>query len=339
MKTIYKIKIKNDTTISLISSYSNANLFGSIKSLIINNTTVYAAADNGIFKSSIDSNNWSSINDTLTVNNTVTIFNDTLYVGNYNGIFFYDSTNSIWKSTSVTQPILSFGKNNSMLLAGTASNSIYQYYAKTWSLTNHQPNSNISNIYSILINDTLIYIGGDDGVEANISSINHPIDSLGNLKVITYDSIQNNTVQINNIFNATEYVWILSNNISKNIHDTITTTPILLISSIAPGIDTIKVYGHNSWGNSDTIIIIYNISTGIYEYLPKTAINIYPNPATDFVTITSSNTNSTYDIFNMTGALLEHGNVQNNVKINVKNLVPGTYCVKVDNIAKLLVVQ
>ena len=41
----------------------------------------------------------------------------------------------------------------------------------------------------------------------------------------------------------------------------------------------------------------------------------------------------------MTGALLEHGNVQNNVKINVKNLVPGTYCVKVDNIAKLLVVQ
>jgi hypothetical protein len=70
---------------------------------------------------------------------------------------------------------------------------------------------------------------------------------------------------------------------------------------------------------------------------PKSALNIYPSPAKEFVTIQFSNNefgkNSEVVILNALGQLMEKKKVnqygKNNIEFDIKNWISGTYFVKI----------
>ena len=63
-------------------------------------------------------------------------------------------------------------------------------------------------------------------------------------------------------------------------------------------------------------------------------LNIYPNPTTDFLNLSVSNTNFT--IFNTNGQLVKQGFL-NDTRIDVMDLPTGYYVIKVDNVSKTFI--
>jgi len=66
-------------------------------------------------------------------------------------------------------------------------------------------------------------------------------------------------------------------------------------------------------------------ATASLEDIDNLTITMYPNPATDFITI-DSNENGNYTIVDVMGAVVAEGTVDNN-KVNVSSLNKGTYYV------------
>ena len=60
-------------------------------------------------------------------------------------------------------------------------------------------------------------------------------------------------------------------------------------------------------------------------------IQIYPNPAHDFLQVSGAGLGNRYRIFNQNGQLVLSGKIsQNEEKIDVSNLLPGLYFISCD---------
>lgn len=59
-------------------------------------------------------------------------------------------------------------------------------------------------------------------------------------------------------------------------------------------------------------------------------IQIYPNPATDFLNVTKVSDKATYKIYNAAGQLVSNGNISGG-KINVSTLVKGAYVISIED--------
>lgn len=60
-------------------------------------------------------------------------------------------------------------------------------------------------------------------------------------------------------------------------------------------------------------------------------VNLYPNPAKNFVQINGLKANETYTIYNTIGAVVKSGTVSNNQEIAINNLTSGLYFLKFKN--------
>ncbi|MFZ4931815.1 reprolysin-like metallopeptidase [Chryseobacterium sp. Mn2064] len=76
------------------------------------------------------------------------------------------------------------------------------------------------------------------------------------------------------------------------------------------------------------VLITSNLSTSEAN-VKNNGIQIYPNPATDFLNVTKVSDRATYKIYSAAGQLVNSGNI-NNGKINVSSLVKGGYVITVD---------
>ncbi|VXA97613.1 MULTISPECIES: reprolysin-like metallopeptidase [Chryseobacterium] len=65
----------------------------------------------------------------------------------------------------------------------------------------------------------------------------------------------------------------------------------------------------------------------------KDGIQIYPNPATDFLNVTKVSDKATYKIYSAAGQLVGNGNI-NNGKINVSSLIKGAYVISIEDKGK-----
>ena len=61
------------------------------------------------------------------------------------------------------------------------------------------------------------------------------------------------------------------------------------------------------------------------------SIQLYPNPASDYIQLSNLTTTVGYTIYNMLGARIKGSNISNNEKIDVKNLTNGLYFIKFDS--------
>lgn len=77
-------------------------------------------------------------------------------------------------------------------------------------------------------------------------------------------------------------------------------------------------------------VTITNISLSTSEVRTKNDINIYPNPATDFLNVTKVSDKATYKIYNIAGQLVSKGHVNGGI-INVSALTNGTYVIAIED--------
>ena len=78
----------------------------------------------------------------------------------------------------------------------------------------------------------------------------------------------------------------------------------------------------------------YEISVlSVSESAESISLSVYPNPSTDYLYLTSSEEipSLSYQLFDMNGRLLKSGKInENQTDIDMQNLVPATYFVKVN---------
>ncbi|MBC8756893.1 T9SS type A sorting domain-containing protein [Kordia sp. YSTF-M3] len=67
------------------------------------------------------------------------------------------------------------------------------------------------------------------------------------------------------------------------------------------------------------------------EYILKPRIQLYPNPATNYIQLSNFPKNENYTIYNISGAKIKRSNISNNEKIDIQNLTNGLYFLKFDN--------
>ena len=65
----------------------------------------------------------------------------------------------------------------------------------------------------------------------------------------------------------------------------------------------------------------------------KDGVQIYPNPATDFLNVTKVSDKATYKIYSAAGQLVGNGNISNG-KINVSSLIKGAYVISIEDKGK-----
>ncbi len=96
-------------------------------------------------------------------------------------------------------------------------------------------------------------------------------------------------------------------------------------------IDSVKLIPYNGTGNAFTIKFI-DETAGVPQISNEGHFSVFPNPATGIINISSANKISMVTISNITGQPVftgEYGSDQ--VQINVADLKPGIYCLKINN--------
>jgi len=88
--------------------------------------------------------------------------------------------------------------------------------------------------------------------------------------------------------------------------------------------------GTFAYGEVEDYAVRISPTLGVNDAANAQAIQVYPNPAIDLLNITKVSDKATYTIVNMTGQVVSKGKVTNN-KVQVSQLVKGTYIISVDN--------
>ena len=80
----------------------------------------------------------------------------------------------------------------------------------------------------------------------------------------------------------------------------------------------------------DTLISDYTLSNNDFN-TSNPDLKLYPNPSTDFISISGIKTEKKYEIISYLGAKIIDGSLTNNEKINITSLSNGIYFLKFDN--------
>ena len=93
--------------------------------------------------------------------------------------------------------------------------------------------------------------------------------------------------------------------------------------------------GTLSYGEAEDYVVVAsasNLSTSDTN-VKNSGIQIYPNPATDFLNVTKVSDKATYKIYSAAGQLVGNGNISNG-KINVSSLIKGAYVISIEDKGK-----
>lgn len=120
-------------------------------------------------------------------------------------------------------------------------------------------------------------------------------------------------------------------NIPQNYE--VTLTPAILAAYAIGGNNTLSVMTTNSitfqcFYGAD---IVVNSGTLDVENFGLNVINVYPNPTSDFITITGLKNSESYKIYDALGTEILGGIISDNEKIDIKNYSIGLYFFKFEN--------
>jgi len=94
--------------------------------------------------------------------------------------------------------------------------------------------------------------------------------------------------------------------------------------------------GINNFNNGEVedynVVVASTLSTNETS-IANSGIQIYPNPATDFLNVTKVSDKATYKIYSAAGQLVGNGNISNG-KINVSSLIKGAYVISIEDKGK-----
>ncbi len=88
------------------------------------------------------------------------------------------------------------------------------------------------------------------------------------------------------------------------------------------------------YGETEDYNVVVASSLGTNETTnPKNGVQIYPNPATDFLYVTKISDKATYKIYSVAGQLVDSGSIKDG-KINVSSLIRGNYVISIEDKGK-----
>lgn len=138
-------------------------------------------------------------------------------------------------------------------------------------------------------------------------------------------------MQVSN-FNTSENEW---NNFSFKLSDFITLTESMQVSFIAE--ESGAIFAHQVEVAVDNVEIKPASNTGLNQ-LTENQVNVFPNPASESISITGYKLNTPYVITDVSGKRLKMGVLTNN-KISVSDFKPGVYFITIENQNKKLIVE
>ena len=111
-------------------------------------------------------------------------------------------------------------------------------------------------------------------------------------------------------------------------------TPIHQYTKAGKYLVNLKAYNANGCLNDSTIEIVY-APVGLNELMLNNQTKLYPNPASDFVTLNINNTGNDFiiiNVYNVVGALIKSEQLnKSNQQINVEDLSNGVYVIEIKN--------
>ncbi len=126
---------------------------------------------------------------------------------------------------------------------------------------------------------------------------------------------------------AKSYMWSSTNSPLLLTGGVVTIYPGVTDSYTATGLDS------NSCKNSAVVGVIVELCTGLQENTGVSGINIFPNPASDLVTVQfTTETERTIRLFDINGRLIstvQNSNLKNNISLG--EAVPGIYILRVSD--------
>ncbi len=153
----------------------------------------------------------------------------------------------------------------------------------------------------------------------------------------TIDSIVGNTTYITE--HKASVIRVLDRNLNVLAQDTLAGYAINQFDLNA--IDSTS-FTFSGWWYTHPSMLSYwsfnSIMTGMTEQIPsQSTITIYPNPTTDYITISGVKEGTLMRIIDYSGRVVWEKSYQG--KIDVSDFIPGMYCVQVGNVIKKCIVQ
>lgn len=118
-------------------------------------------------------------------------------------------------------------------------------------------------------------------------------------------------------------------NITKNI--TVTLTPAIIAAYVIGGENTLSV---STTGTSQCFygaeVTVTTATLGVDDVIFN-SVKIYPNPASDFITISGLKNRENFRVYDVLGTEIIKGEIIDNGEIAIKNFSNGIYFLKFDN--------
>jgi len=195
------------------------------------------------------------------------------------------------------------------------------------SITNSQAGSNY---YYFFYNWEVSYASSCTSQMTAVNAIVNPMPSSS----FTFNQNYNNINFVNSSQNATSYLWDFDDsNTSTDINPAHTYTTV--------GDFIVTLTATNSCGNNITTDTV-NITVVNIDEITNNTVNVYPNPANNYIRITSENSFNSISINSIDGKEIAHYNSNSGI-IDVSNIEKGVYILKINaehkNIIKRIIIE
>jgi hypothetical protein len=312
----------------------------SVRSMAISGANIFACtAGSGLFLSTNNGANWTAINNGLTNTDVRAILAMSPYVTigtNGGGVFTSSNNGSNWNAdTSANHSgltnlnIVTLGMIGYIPYAGTSSGVFKFDYAgtNTWLIENNGLTN--LDVYTLFGNGTDLYAGTQGGgvFKTTNNGTNWSAINTG----LTFNYITSFAVSGTNIFAGTNGggIFLSTNN---GASWTAINTGLTALDIYSLGVSGAYLYaGTNAdgvWKRSLSEI------TGVNEINANKNVNIYPNPASNLITLNFDRTNNqkiTLNFYNVMGELVKTELLkQNQQQVNICDLNNGIYIVEIN---------
>ena len=310
---IYK-STDNGSTWNIVNS--NLNF---VYSLVNNGNDVISGSLATIDISNNSGLNWNSITITDMGSNDMVI-NDTIIYACTNGGIYIASTNNDTSWTLLSSFVCScLVFDGDIIFAGTNGNGVYKSTNNglTWINQNtgiFPYNSNFLYINSIIIKDSDIYVGTNNGVCKSALNLIYWVSVNNGLSI---SSTTVNTLLLNN-----NILYAGTNGGMFSLSGTIWSS-----YGLTDSVFSLTIHNNVMFAGTNNGIWKRSLITNVNEELSNTNdINIYPNHSTGLFNIQTS---SNVEVYNISGSLVYSDN--NITEMNLSNLSSGVYLTKITN--------
>ena len=312
-----------------------SDLAHGIYTLVVNGTDIYAGTSSGLFLSADNGTNWELIGLPGTWITAVAITNNTIFVGTEQGVFLSEDNGLIWTEANNGIPdnthIYCLAVKGTYLFAGSFDSGIYLStdYGLNW--TSVSTGLPYSFVRSLFVDGENIYAG----VWWNGVYLSTDNGTSWNPMGLEDTGVTSFAMSGTSLFAGTWQDGVfVSYDHGLNWTEINTGLTNLVVESMALNENYLYAgFGNEGgvWKRSLSEIV------GIKEYNETNRIQVYPNPANDYLYIPVLSQKQNVTIYSMDGKCIRQMKIINNI-LDISDLKQGLYIIKLsENCTKMII--